>query len=222
MPFVEALVDLPVALVDVALQVEVLREDLSVLVDRSVDDGGLLRREELLVELELVREEEELRVEAPALHVLVEVFEVRVRLVWLEEWAQAVALLEPAHERRFSAPIVPATATYRFVMAEAIFWLRPLNMKPRMRTAGATTAPRVAPPRRDRACARASCRRSARAPSRKLSVKRMLPTARAILPLLDEEAAVAREAGHHGARAARAGRSRSGGGRRRGRGRCRR
>jgi hypothetical protein len=53
---VEALVNEPVALVDVALQVEVPREDLRVLVDRSVDDGGLLRRDELLVELELVRE----------------------------------------------------------------------------------------------------------------------------------------------------------------------
>src|SRR6185436_16250012 len=115
------------------------REDLRVLVDRSVDDGGLLRREQLLVELELVREKEELRAEPPALHVLVEVLEVRVRFVRLEERAQAVTFLEPANERGFSGA---DRAGHRYIaLRHSDFWLRPLNMKPRMRTAGATSVP---------------------------------------------------------------------------------
>src|SRR5581483_4259445 len=140
---------------------------------------GLLRGEELLVELELVREEEELRAEAPALHVLVEVFEVRVRFVRLEERAEAVALLEPAHERGFSR--ADRAGDRHVSLAHALRWLRPLNMKPRMRTAGATTEPPAL--HHDGISVRSRVMPSERArPSSRLSVKRMLPTARAIFP----------------------------------------
>ena len=45
-----------------------------------------------------------------------------------------------------------------------VSWLRPLKRKPRMRTAGATTAPGVAPERGDRLARARHRRRSARAP----------------------------------------------------------
>ena len=64
--------------------------------------AGVRRREERLVELELVGEEEELRVERPCLHVAVEVREVRVLVVRLVVRDEPVALHEPRHERGLS------------------------------------------------------------------------------------------------------------------------
>ena len=66
-----------------------------------------------------------------------------------------------------------------------------------MRMAGATTAP--ASLHQVGIALRSRVMPSQRAsPSSKLSVKRRLPTAPRDLALLDEEAAVARQAGHHG------------------------
>ena len=64
---------------------------------------------------------------------------------------------------------------------------------------GRHEGPGVAPPRGDGLALRASSPSQRASPSRKLSVKRRLPDGARDLAVLDEEAAVAREAGHHGA-----------------------
>src|SRR5690606_33855201 len=87
-----------VTLVDEPLAVEVLREDLRVLVDGPVLEGGAFAGLELTVQLELRGEEEELGAERPGLHVRVEILQVRVLLVRLEERLQAVLARQKRRE----------------------------------------------------------------------------------------------------------------------------
>lgn len=76
--FVEVAVGGPISLGHVALRVEVAGEDLGVFVDAAVLDDGAGAVEEGAVVAQAAGEEEDLRVEAPTLHVGVKVGEVGV------------------------------------------------------------------------------------------------------------------------------------------------
>lgn len=81
---------MPIARIDVALAVQVPREDLRVFFDGSVLEHRARLGLERPLKAKLMRQEEELRPERPLLHVSVEVRQVRVLIIGLVEGLESV------------------------------------------------------------------------------------------------------------------------------------
>ena len=102
----EVAVVLEVAVAHVSLCVEVRGEDACVLKDGAVLDDGVLALRYFDDVAEALVEEIDLQVEAPAVHVLIEVVEIRICLHGLEARRPAVALDEQLGEGGLAAPYV--------------------------------------------------------------------------------------------------------------------
>ena len=108
----EVAVVLEVAVAHVALGVEVRGEDAGVLEDSTVLDDGVATLGYLDHVAEALVKEIDLEVEAPAVHVLIEVLQVGVHVNWLEARRPAVTLDEQLGQGGLAAPDV---SCYRYM-----------------------------------------------------------------------------------------------------------